>query len=267
MARLGEPFPYIAYGGGTQSTALLILACRGEIQPRPSLAVFADTGDEPEWVYRTVAAGTAYAARYGIEVVTRSKGHALSREILDAADGKRTRFETTPAYTQSGGALMQKCTQEFKIRVIHREIRRRIGRRRNARAVGYIGISRDEASRAKPSRVPWIEFRWPLIDLGLQRHECIRIVEDALGFIPKRSACVHCPYHSGDYWTMLKAESPQGYALACRVDEAYRRMAGKAGVAENAYLSARRVPLERIRFDAQQTFDGFGNECGGFCGV
>ena len=46
----------ISYGGGVQSTAMTLMALRGEWGDPPDLVVFSDTQFEPASVYRTVDA-------------------------------------------------------------------------------------------------------------------------------------------------------------------------------------------------------------------
>ena len=50
--RLGEKFDYtyLSLGAGVQSSALLVLACTDDRVPKPDVAVFSDTGDEPQYV-------------------------------------------------------------------------------------------------------------------------------------------------------------------------------------------------------------------------
>jgi len=49
-------FSVLSYGGGVQSTALLIAAVLGKI-PRPDVAIFADTGWEPKQVISWIQVG------------------------------------------------------------------------------------------------------------------------------------------------------------------------------------------------------------------
>lgn len=49
---MSEPYIYLSFGAGVQSSALLAMAALGlRGVPRPDLVVFADTGSEPPWVY------------------------------------------------------------------------------------------------------------------------------------------------------------------------------------------------------------------------
>ena len=45
---------YLSLGAGVQSSAILYLAETDPEIPTPDVAIFADAGDEPAWVYRQV---------------------------------------------------------------------------------------------------------------------------------------------------------------------------------------------------------------------
>ena len=78
----------------------------------------------------------------------------------------------------------RQCTREYKIDVVKRDVREVLGLKKGQRAQGkyvvegWVGISLDEASRAKPSRYPWIVNRWPLLyDIPMRRNQCIDSME------------------------------------------------------------------------------------------
>ena len=49
----GEPeLTVISLGGGVQSSVIALMATEGLIKPMPDYAIFADTGWEPQGVYR-----------------------------------------------------------------------------------------------------------------------------------------------------------------------------------------------------------------------
>ena len=79
-----------------------------------------------------------------------------------------------------------------------------------------IGISCDEVSRCAPAQEPWIEKVYPLIDAGLYRAQCLRIVEEAGFPAPRKSACVYCPFHSDRFWMRLKLDDPEEFAAGRR---------------------------------------------------
>ncbi|MGB1816915.1 MAG: hypothetical protein ACPHJ3_16270 [Rubripirellula sp.] len=48
---MSEPHRILSLGAGVQSSCILMMSERGEL-PKLDLAIFADTGDEPDAVYR-----------------------------------------------------------------------------------------------------------------------------------------------------------------------------------------------------------------------
>ena len=70
----------------------------------------------------------------------------------------------------------------------------------------WVGISRDEAYRMKPSTVQYINNRWPLIERDMTRVDCRRKLT-AFGWndVP-RSACCGCPFLSDRDWQLRKQQ-------------------------------------------------------------
>ena len=176
---------------------------------------------------------------------------------------------------------MRQCTMDFKIDVILREVRKlagaeiRVWRRRGhsgvAPVVQWIGISRDEIIRMKPSRLPYIIHRWPLIDMGITRVKCLQWME-ARGFpAPPRSACVFCPYHSDREWLRLKTDEPEAFARAVEFEGDYQFAFSQIQRREAVpFLHRSCVPLDQVNFSADEDHGQqpmFGNECEGMCGV
>jgi len=50
--KLNRPLQVLSLGAGVQSSAMLLMACHGEITPRPDVAIFSDTHAEPDAVYK-----------------------------------------------------------------------------------------------------------------------------------------------------------------------------------------------------------------------
>src|SRR6185312_16505568 len=94
-------------------------------------------------------------------------------------------------------------------------------------AVQWIGISLDEVVRMKESREKRIKHRWPLVDLGMKRHNCLRWMERNGFPKPPRSACVYCPYHRDAEWAWLKKEEPDEFARAVKFEADLQRVKGQ----------------------------------------
>jgi len=273
FARPGETFDYtyLSLGVGVQSTALLVLAAAGEA-PRPEAAVFADTGDEPSWVYDYLKVLQAWSP---IPIHVAQKG-VLSEWVIDRQK-QGERFVTVPLYTlgeggEREGMLRRQCSREFKIEPIEKKVRELLGyeprRRIRERVCCMMGISVDELRRMRPSRTRWVTNRYPLVELGIDREACKRIVLEAGLPEPKRSACVYCPYHSDRYWAWMRDEHPAEFARAVVFDEAVRNMT-MAGLERPAFVHRSCVPLAVAELDTGDPDQGdlFTDECEGICGV
>lgn len=217
----------LSLGAGVQSTTLALMAAHGEIEA-PECAIFADTQWEP---------------RLAI-FATRSVRGNSSRSRGGWADGSMGRRE---------------CTNWHKLRPIHAKVRELLGseRPRPRSCEMWLGISSNEAHRMKPSRVKYIENRWPLIECGMSRANCLRWLEQR-GVSAPRSACCGCPYLSNEDWRNLRRQPEWAETVAMS-----RRLA-----AVGHYMHHSLLPLDEadLGFDDRQG-DLFGNECEGMCGV
>ncbi len=275
---------YISCGVGIQSCAMTGMSDRGEFDvPRADVAIFADTGDEPQWVYDNLER-LRKAVNIPIEVVTNKVGRASGKGLLydavlrnDKLNREGRSFAPIPMFTQGddGRAMLRRqCTREYKIDPIEKYVRQLLGVEpgrpvRGLRAQALIGISLDEVQRMKPNRRPWIKNAWPLAMARLRREDCRRWCIDTLGFEPKRSSCVYCPYHSDAYWRDLHDNYPDEFERACRADEQLRNQTMN-GSERPAYLHRSLQPLREVVFDGdgQSTlWDMFTEECEGMCGV
>lgn len=138
--------------------------------------------------------------------------------------------------------------------------------------IQWIGISTDEASRMKESKLGYIKNIWPLIEGEISRKQCLEWF--TLNNLPKppRSACVFCPYHSDKEWLRLKTEEPDEFERAVRFEREYQRLkvqtVSKKGFFP--YLHDSRTPLDQVDFRTEQQRGQemlFNNECEGMCGV
>jgi hypothetical protein len=264
----------ISLGAGVQSTTMALAAACGDLGPAPDCAIFADTQSEPASVYRHLD----WLERQLPFPVHRVTAGSLRAQIIGGMNGTAKTNGRPPFFTLSGGMLNRQCTQDFKIIPIQRKVRELVGlrpRQRNPKAIlveQWIGISTDEASRMKPSWLPFVRHRWPLIEAGMSRRHCLAWCE-ARGFPkPPKSACTFCPYHDAERWRSMKREEPDAFADACAVDETIRP--GDAGPrrpkADQWFVHASRSPLAGVDLSTAEDrgqLNLFTNECEGVCGV
>lgn len=144
-----------------------------------------------------------------------------------------------------------------------------------SKIVQWIGISLDEVGRMKPSGVGYIESIWPLVDLRMTRHDCLRWMMKHYNRVPPKSACRICPYMSNARWRQLKNTEPAEFAAAVDFDRKLRddRNDKINGVKITGELFVHRsmIPLGDVDLsndiDRGQGEMSFGNECEGMCGV
>ncbi|KKN79093.1 hypothetical protein LCGC14_0342810 [marine sediment metagenome] len=273
----------LSLGAGVQSSTLALMAATGETEHRLDAAIFADTQAEPQSVYKWLGwlVGEIQRSKYPYPVIQVTKGSLTDMALLlrDRPDreGQWTK-SLIPCFTLEPngkkGHMQRACTYDYKVRELIKAQRRIGGIKRGQKTVGvigWIGISTDESHRMKPSREPWCEHEWPLIDMGISRQDCFRWMKNHGYPKPPRSACVYCPYHDDTEWLRLKTDEPVEFAKAVQFEKDLQNTKAQTDNMRGVpYLHSSRVPLDTIDFKAnlQNSHpDLFGNECEGLCGV
>ena len=254
----------ISLGAGVQSTVLALMSARGEITPRADAMIFADTGFEPAEIYK-------HLTWLEKEIGNRIPLHRASAGNIRVNEAKGVnstgqKFSTIPFFTSKGIGRRQ-CTNEYKLKPIQQKIREILGVKKGehvkVKVEVQLGISIDEASRMKPSRVPWITNNWPLIELNISRQDCQKWFKSNYPLQKlSRSACIVCPYKSDNEWEELK-KNPEEWDQAVKFDEAIRNVKDTPQFAHSSCL-----PLAEINFSKQTSqMNLFDEECEGLCGL
>jgi len=251
----------ISLGAGVQSTTMSLMAAHGEITPMPDCAIFADTQSEPAAVYKHLEwLRSPGVLPFPVQVVTAGD---LKDEIASPANVDRIAIPAFTANQDNTGMLFRQCTRNHKVRPISKAVRKmlQVGSRKppGILATKWLGISLDEASRMKPSREPWIEHRWPLIDLRMNRQDCLRWLERHDYPRPPKSACTFCPYRNNDEWRALTTDE---FAAAVELERRF--------IDRKIFLHRSLVPLDQVDFSTPEDrgqLSLFENDCEGSCGV
>lgn len=273
----GEPeLTVLSLGGGVQSSVAALMASEGLLQPRPDFAIFADTGWEPEGVYRQIE-WLENVLPFPVRRVTAGD---LRADLLAGTNSTGQQFSSVPVFVKSpggkSGIARRQCTREYKLSPIESELRVLLG-------LGYrqpvpdgvyvelwIGISTDEAPfRVKESRARWITHRWPLLEVKFSRRDCQAwFAERFPSRTLPRSACIGCPYHTDAEWIAMKRTDPRSWQDAVLVDEALRTTERAGRFDGEVYLHQSLTPLARVAFEsAPEQIPLFVEECEGMCGV
>lgn len=209
----------ISYGGGVQSSAMVVLAVQGRIEA--DVALFANVGDDSEHpatltyvrdVMTPWASGHGFTIHELHKVNTRG-AHKGPETLWNRIMRPESRSMPIPVRMPDTGAPgTRSCTADFKIGVVGRWLRDR-GATADDPAATLIGISIDEIERAGNGRdMPYERREYPLLDLGLSRGGCELVIADAGLPVPPKSACFFCPYHRPQTWTEMRRDEPDLFA-------------------------------------------------------
>lgn len=240
-----------SFGAGTQSTAILLLIKHEPqtlldiIGHLPEHIIFADTGAESADSLRNYERCRQLLPIYRVKNWQR---HAMNN------------YSDIPVYFTGGGKMQRQCTSVWKIRPVHRAIRKLYPMKSPKTKVAcWLGISCDEAQRMKVSAVKSIENVYPLIELGLTRQDCYAILR-RYEWEAVKSCCYMCPYQVHRWADNPELDKAIAYEKELQKRSLYR---------EVPYLHPSAIPLEEaVEVQMAQTnLFTFADECDGVCDV
>lgn len=241
----------ISLGWGVQSWALAAMSTLGTLPP-VDYVIHADTGWECSETLAFAERWTPWLEEHGTPVVTVC-GPFYNSDPLD------DRWVTPPFHTLSPdgkGMLYRTCTDRWKIRPMRRYIRRDLERRGLKKSAGiveqWIGITLDEAHRAKTGMPPqYITNRHPFLEMlerPWTRGMVIRWLQEHDLEVPVSSSCIICPYHDDLTWRRIKMSGNGDWERVVKLDRAIRHKRPDY----LCYLHASCRPLDEARLGTEQ---------------
>jgi len=261
----------VSTGMGVQSTGLLVLAARGEIDYRTFL--FANVGEDSEHpatlaYFRDVA--IQYAAKHNIDLIELRKTRFGEEETLyQRLTRPGSRSIGIPVRMAGSGMPAQRaCTKDFKIRVIDRWLREHGAKEEGA--IVALGISLDEIERASDNKdtdtIAWKKNAFPLltdVPKPLTRQDCINLIESEGLPIPPKSACFFCPHHNLQKWQEMRHQEPELFEKACNLEKSINAKRLAQGL-DPVWFSRKLRPLAESTTELEQAslFDDIGCDSG-----
>lgn len=215
----------ISYGGGVQSTAMIVLATQGKI--KADVALFSNVGDDsehPTTIKYVREIAIPFASAHGLPIhelstIRKGKPTTIWSEIVQEGSTR----DMIPMYGETGNPMSRACTVDFKIRTLHRWLRNN-GATKHNKAIVMLGISTDEIERAGRGKDGTVEERtYPLLDLGLNRTDCMTIIRQAGLPVPPKSSCFFCPFHSELVWQEMRRDEPELFEKAQQLEDAVQQ--------------------------------------------
>ncbi|MGW4250470.1 hypothetical protein ACWEK7_03005 [Streptomyces californicus] len=114
----------------------------------------------------------------------------------------------------------------------------------------WIGFSTDEIGRvSNRGDTRYSKSRYPLLELGMSRQQCIDYLNARGWGDVVKSACLGCPFKSNAEWRRLRDTDPEGWAATVAFDKAYR---DAPGMNHQRFLHASCLPLDEAPIDVKQ---------------
>ena len=259
----------VAYGGGVNTVALLVLAAQGEIDYQTF--VFSNVGDDSESpgtldYTRDIAA--PYAREHGLELietwrVTRDGTRETIYERINRAD---TKSIVIPFRGSNGAPLARDCTADFKVAVVGKWLKNHGASPRNKATVA-MGIATEEVHRANPDKAaPYEILTYPLLERRMRRDDCMQVIREAGLPVPPKSACWFCPFTKPRQWADMQRRNPRQFHRAAELEQMINERQS-AMDRDPVYLTrfGRPLPLAPIGADQGSLFDDNGDCDNGWC--
>jgi len=220
----------VCYGGGVDSTAMLIALHRAGITP--DLITFADVGAEKPETYAMVKTMSEWCRSVGFpEVVTCTK-LTNPETSYSTLTGNCTDNETLPSLAfgmKSCSIKWKQGPQDQYLRGCKSGPNKRDPhpiwldcQRRGIKPVKLIGYDAGPADLRRSKKLKesdaHFDYRYPLQQLGMARGECIALILDEGLPVPIKSACYFCP--ASQKWELwwLAGEHPELFEKALEME-------------------------------------------------
>lgn len=181
----------VAYGGGTNSTALLCGMVERE-EPPPHVILMGDTGGEWPHTYRHREIVNEWLLRVGyppVQMLRRSRRDKSWVPLEDECVSKNMLPSIAYGY--------KSCSQKYKIepqdKFCNNDPRLREEWAAGRLITKYIGYDFGEVRRARFGQDGKYKFRYPLIDWEWKREDCVAAIQRHGLPLPGKSACFFCP--------------------------------------------------------------------------
>ena len=237
-----------------QSTSLALMACENAkkkltypLVPVYDAILFCDLGEEPPWVYEQVDFIKNACEQVGIDF------YILNTSLYDdyIKNFGISRVVSVPFWSidENGkkSKMTRHCTIDYKIEVMNKFVRWSLlgykkGQRTKPKDIGshemHIGFSYEEKHRAKTTgKCKLFQYKYPLIEMGLERKDNYRYILEVWGLDSKASACSFCPFHRNYFYKYLKANHPESYEAVVRLDNLLEKNQPLTTIRSKIYIS------------------------------
>ena len=233
----------VSYGGGVNSTALIVLLIKKDL-PLDHV-VFSDTGNEMPETYEYLSVMKRYLGGNSIplKIVRVRSGESLSDRCL--------RRKVIPSQ------MWRWCTRDMKVTPIHA-----FYRSLKSHVYQYMGIDYGEVHRMKSAKADYVTNLYPLIDYRISRDGCINLIKEAELPVPVKSGCYMCPFNNMGRWAEIYEKHPDLYRHAIEIEESGKHFGSQSLAPKGHTLrELEGVMRKKQKLPMVQTDGPCGGEC------
>ncbi len=206
----------VSFGGGTNSTAMLIGMMEREI--KPDFITFADTGGERPHTYRHIEDMQIWLRAVGFPEIVIVKKVDKNGDVLtleqDCIEGRKL-----PALAYG----FKQCSQKFKIQPQDKYFNNlpaaKTEWKEGRKITKYVGFDAGESHRAKDYNDKKYVIEYPLIEWGWSRYDCVAAIEREGLPQPSKSSCFFCPACTNTEIREINALYPDLMSRAIAIEE------------------------------------------------
>jgi hypothetical protein len=190
----------LSYGCGVNSTAILALIKLGK-HPMPDRIIFCDTGAERPVTYCYLK---YISKHFNIEIckymrlIARGKNKGIKIDNL---------IDYCNLYKIIPARMTRWCSIEFKVKAYDNYVM-------NVEHTKILGISAEEKHRVKDDKA-----EYPLVDMNIDRKQCIEIIKKAGFDVPEKSGCFICPFMKMSELNNLRKYHPAEFDILCKLEK------------------------------------------------
>jgi hypothetical protein len=181
----------VSYGGGTNSTALLIECAKRGV--KVDLILFADTGGERPNTYNYIGIFNEWLVSNGMPKITMVQAVNAQGDKITLEENM-LRLGTLPSVAYG----FKTCSQRFKIapqdKFMNSWAPAQAEWAAGRKITKLIGYDAGESHRTKKDYSDEkYQFDYPLVRWGMGRDQCVQSILDAGLCLPGKSSCFFCP--------------------------------------------------------------------------
>lgn len=211
-----KPIICVSFGGGTNSTAMLIgLQERGI---RPDFITFADTGGERPHTYAHIKDMQKWLAKVSFPKIVTVKKVDYNGDILTLEENcLQKKMLPSLAYG------FKSCSQKYKIapqdKYFNNLDATKLEFKAGRKVVKFIGYDAGESRRVKDYSCKKYDCQYPLVEWGWEREDCVEAIERAGLPQPSKSSCFFCPANKTNEIREMNAIYPELIQRAIKMEK------------------------------------------------